>query len=87
VRAWLDAELAKTEAERQAEHVLYEARLRQEKRAERLKGLKTFLIVVAVLSVALFLYDQGQLGPVLIVWVPLGALYVAAALNLGSRYK
>jgi ferric-dicitrate binding protein FerR (iron transport regulator) len=87
VRAWLNAELAKTGAERQAEHVLYEARLHREKRTERRRGLKHFALVLAVLSVALFLYDQGQLGIILIIWVPIGLLFVAQHFNLGATYK
>jgi hypothetical protein len=87
VRAYLDKTLAQTEAEQQAEHVLYEKRLRQEKRAARWRGLRQLAIVVGVLSVGLFLYDHVDFGPILLVWVPIGLLFLAQHFDLGATYK
>jgi hypothetical protein len=87
VRAYIDKVLSQTEEERQAEHAAYETRLRQEQRAERLRGWKHFAMFLAVLAVALFLYDHGQLWNVLGLVGLFGLLFGAAAIDKGVTFK
>jgi hypothetical protein len=86
-RSLSDKELREFRKAHPFNNAAYNEAMRREKRAERWRGLKHFMIFVAVMVVALFLYDHGQLFNVLVVWGAIGALFVLAAWDKGLTIK